>query len=485
MAEHGEHEWARYAGVATGDEASNARKMAQLREREREVVKRAASEARAARVSEREKQLWQRGDEGLSLLSDARASELSDRLEQVLDQFPLEVAGKRVGRGELRKMARGDDASLRREQRRAMGKMHREAAPLARQLFKRRAEVAASLGKKSFFDALLALRGVEPARLTALFERLRARTEQGYARAVAEASKNAGLSRPALWDIDHLSRKVGEIADERFSAAEALPLARRIWSQLGVDLDRPKVRIDVRDFAFGGQTISIRVPDDVRAVVSPSPGAKFYMTLMHELGHAFAATRNREGRAIFRNYEWVPGLTEPACDEGVAEVFGRIFDEAPLLEQLMPQLSADERERHATSRKKGEQLSLRVRLAAVAFEREAQARPDADLDGLSREIERRYLGGLDDEGAEPIWATSPFFATYPSYMQSYTLAAMLSCQVRAALRARLGPRWVSAQAGELLTSFVHDGTQTTADEKLTRLTGRGLDEGDYVAWLEG
>jgi hypothetical protein len=489
MTEHGYHEWARYAGEAqSGNEAA---RMESLRKREQQVVlaaHKACQRAEGAQppIEQREADLWARAAQGLSLLADPQSAQLSDQLERIINDHAFMVDGRRVGRGDLRKMARSDDPAARRAQHRAWGALHREAAPTARSLLKRRHELGLRQSNAGFYATLLRLRGLEPAQLTRLLTELSKGTQNAYESTLAEAKKAAGLQQVAPWDLEHLAEKLGASSDARFPAARALPFARQAWAALGVDLDNPKIRIDVRDFAFGGQTISLRVPDDVRTVVSPSPGARFYATLMHELGHAFAATRNRERRPVYKGYEWVPGLTEPACDEGVAEVFGRLIDEPEALARFLPDMPEPERLAFVKLRARSELLSARQRLVFIAFEHAALEDPDQDLDELHSRLERELLGVTAPPDAEPTWARSPFLATYPVYTQSYVLAAMLSCQVRRSLRARLGATWTKPEAGELLAQqLVGDGARTTTDEKLQRLTGGPLASDAYLAWLTG
>ena len=128
-------------------------------------------------------------------------------------------------------------------------------------------------------------------------------------------------------------------------------------------------------------------------------------------------------------------------------------------------------------------MSLRHRLAAIAFERAALESPDGDLDALARKLDREIAGFDVPDDAPAIWATSPFLATYPVYVQSYVVAAVMSAQVRGSLRARFGGSWLRPEAGELLGRMVADGARTTMDEKLVRLTGAGLSVDAYVAWL--
>jgi hypothetical protein len=487
MAEHGLAEWSRYAGEAAAHDEGQA--MASLRERERRTVASLAlaCQKEANRLAPREVELWLRAERGLQLLGDAKAAALADRLERLINDFSFEADGKAVSRQQLRALARSDDPADRRAANRAWGKLHRLAAPTAIDLLRRRRELGRELGLTGgFHGALLELRGISFERLRVLLGQLDERTRPAYVDALIAARKAAGSAEATLLDADWLVKKLGGPTEQAFPADGALPFARSLWASLGVDLDHPRVRIDVRDFAFAGQTISIHVPDDVRAVVRPTAGSRFYATLMHELGHAFASTRNLEARPVFKGYEWVPGLSEPGYDEGVAEIFGRLLDEPEVLSTHLPALSADDRALLLSSRARGELLGLRSRLISVAFERAALDDPEQDLDALWKRLHRDLLGLEGPADAEATWATSPFLATYPVYTQSYLLAAMLSCQVRAALRGRLGASWVSSAGGALLAAeLVADGTRSRMDDKLRRLTGAPLSPDAYAAWLTG
>jgi hypothetical protein len=337
----------------------------------------------------------------------------------------------------------------------------------------------------SFWGAMLALRGVEPRQLDQLMSDLDVKTRLAYARLIGELKKPLGGRIPAVWDIDFALHEAVKPPEERFTRERALPAAYQLYRAFGIDLETPKLDITVRDFAFGGQSIGIRIPDDIRMVLNPLPGVRFQALVLHELGHAYAMTRTREAHPLFKGYEWVPGLMDPGYGEGVAEVFARLLDEPRVLTEHLG-LSPDEAERLVQARRFDDVLRIRRALTSVAFERAALERPDADLDQISLQIERRYSGFFMPPDAEPVWATSAFFATYPVYTQSYTLASLCAVQVRDALKQRFGERWISPEAGRFLTdTLVADGARWTFREKLIRMTGRPLEAGPLLAFVAG
>lgn len=487
MTEHGLHEWTRYAGEQPQrDDGGGA--MRALRAREQDVIARAASLARdpGAGLSAREVDLWQRARRGMQLLSDARASELADRLEATINDHQFVHEGRTLSRGDLRALARSDDPAQRRLQHRLQGELHARCAPIARDLLRRRRALAAEQGLSEFYPAMLELRGVEPARLAALLAELDTSTREPFARAFEQARRAANLTAAAPYDGAYLAKGLGDFSDEAFPADGALPFARRVWAALGVALDPPRVRVDVRDFAFSGQAISVHIPTDVRLVVTPSPGARFYATLLHELGHAFASLHTRTDRAVLKGYEWIAGLGQPGYDEGLAEVFGNVLDEPELMRAFRPDLDEGARAAALAGRARAALLGFRSRLAAIELERAALADPEQDLDALERRLQRDVQGFDVPADIEPTWATSALWATYPVYVQSYLLAALFSHQVRAALRARFGAHWTVPEASAFLVeTVVHDGAATTMDQKLVRATGSALSPEAYLRWMLG
>jgi hypothetical protein len=468
MKEHGEHEWGRYAGkLAEGPAAQTA--MERLRADETLTF----SEAKGllATFSEtlippREAALWRAGSLGLSLLGDPEAARLADELEATINGHRFELEGRAVTRGDMAKMRRSDDPAERRATRRLEHALHVKAAPIAKRLLLRRRALAQELGKSSFYDTLLALRGVGADAKAAL-----AALERGTRRAQHELRMQlihaAGDKPAAPWDLDFaLDRLAPAPPDEQFPAKRAMDTAFGVYRALGIDLGKPKLDVTIRDFAFGGQTISVQIPNDVRLVVRPTPGLRFYATLLHELGHAYSSTRTRVETPLYAGYEWVPGLTEPAYAEGIAEVFSRLLDEPRVLREHLGLSGKDARQLVQSRRL---ELVARVRrtLAWVELERLAHENPDADLDAISLRLERR-LGAT----------------TYPAYTQSYLLAAMVAVQVREALKARFDKAWLSPAAGAFVTDrFVADGGRWTLREKLVRVSGHPLDVGPLMRFL--
>lgn len=458
----------------SGEADASGSELAELRRAEREVFEEAERLLEYhpdILVSPREAELWKRGALALRVLGDAESSRLADELEALQSDFPFELEGQRVTRADLAELGKSRQREERRQTRRAMHQLHVAAKPLAVQLMLRRQQLALEQGERSYWELMLRLRGVDRRRLERAMFRLMRETRRSSHRLLRHLRRLNHREPLAPWDVQWTLERSTRVPDHRFVAAQAEGFCKQLLSRLGIDLSA--VKLQVRDnLAFGGQSIAVRIPSDVRVTLRRRAGARFYATMLHELGHAFAATQVTTERAVYKGYEWVPGLFEPGFDEGFAEVFSLLLDEPEVHEQLG--LRRIERVLLVRYRRWSHLLGLRRLAARIQFERAAYRRPERDLDRLSLDYERRVQRLAVKDDTEPIWATSSLLPAYPVYIQSYLLAMMMSAQVMSAWKQQLGARWFSSEAAPWLARLVEEGSRWTLDEKLVLRTGAPL-----------
>lgn len=433
-----------------------------------------------ALVSPREAKLWQLGALGVKLLSDPESQRLADALRASHAEPPL-LEGQPSTRSKLSELMRSARAADRDAALEATLVMQRRAAPIARELLLRRNARARELGE-TYYSALLRLRHVDGPRIEGLVRRLVRGTDAAMAdlsrsleRTAARGAGRRGQRLPQ--DLAFALDRVLRIPDEWFPGDKAVERALAVHRAFGFDLSR--VQLVMQEFSFAGQALAISVPDDVRLLVRPKPGLGLYSVLLHELGHAVAATQLEETAALYKDYEWVAGLTEPAFDEGFAEIFGSLTGYSGVLVEYMG-LDRRRAEHVARAQRMSLMHATRRRISWVSFEQRALGNPKQDLDRLARDIDSRLLGALHGPSA---WATNPLLADYPVYGQSYVLASMLALQVHAALAARFGataelqggrPQIHGAAGAALIEGLVAGGMRRSSDEKLLATTGRRL-----------
>lgn len=488
MGAHSLAEWHAYTQEGSAPEGG----LAALQGAERELFQRVRPEAErvlrgAAEGSRahRAASLWLRGARGLDLVGDPETSRLAHELEERLNQHAFRQGEQTLTRSDIRRMSGDTNAETRRAAREMTSQAHRAVAEVARALLQRRHAVARERGIASWGDAMLELRGIAPARWDELDRALEAGTRAPYQRRLDEGKRARGLTTVTPADLTYALAEDASWADASLPAEGALALAQRVLAGWGFDPEHPPVRVLVREFAFGGQTLSIRVPDDVRTVLRAQAGYSFHRTLLHELGHAMQATRTTVPEAIFKGYEWVPGISSPGFDEGMAETFALLFEEPEVLQRFSG-LDAEACARLIAITRRARLYSLRYTLAAVAFERAALADPAQDLDALQRAVQTRYTLVDHPDDTPPTWANTPFLATYPIYQQSYVLAALVSSQVHGSLRARFGASWYSPEGSRYVArTLFAQGELVPWERRVEGSTGRPLDARALLARLAG
>jgi hypothetical protein len=270
---------------------------------------------------------------------------------------------------------------------------------------------------------------------------------------------------------------MSDATDEQVDAAlpkEAWPAVQSSFAAVGLPLDPPRVRAFFKEIPYGGQTIAVRVPDDVRLTVNPSSGARLFGTLLHEAGHAVQAARTLPTTpAILKGYEWLLGATASGFDEGTGQLFGQsLLDEAWLHRfagldtPRVTALIARERLRFL--------MGIRSLLLSVALERRLYAEGPERGDEIERELIRKYLGV--EPGPESAWAATITLVSYPLYQQSYLIADMEAAQVRRALKARFGLRRLDdPQVGAFLTDTLFaDGERRPFNDRVRAASGATL-----------
>ena len=480
MAAHGLLEWQRYAGVAKSNAGARLQSLRQDEQKLFVQAQRLLERFGRQAAAPRERELWLAGTAGLKLMGDAESLKLADELKALIGQYRFKTPDGSLTRSQVGELRRSTKPAERLEARRLQGALASDARPIVLKLLARRNEVARSAGFGDYYDALLRLRGVDPGRLDQITGALR-RTTRTPMQHLSRRLITRVRRRLLPWDFEHALDVMYPIADSEFPPDRAVAVARAIFARFGFDLS--DVDVKKRDFAFGGQAISVRVPSDVRVVIRPQPGPRFLATLLHEFGHAVAARGTQERSPLLKGYEWIPGLSAPGFAEGQAELFGRLLD---IPDQLRGELniSAPTAKRLAARRRAATVIQVRRLLGLIELERRAYADPSADLDALSLQIERQSLLTYLPRGVAPVWSASPFHASYPVYRQSYLIAAMMSVQVRAALMRRFAERWIGRRSGAFIRRrLVNSGVRWTTDEQLVRATGQPLHWGDLVNYL--
>src|SRR5258706_371706 len=124
------------------------------------------------------------------------------------------------------------------------------------------------------------------------------------------------------WDFDYALREAVQLPDRYFLPESVFSIIHEFQKSIGFDVDSLPIREVVKDIPYGGLSLAIKIPSDLRFLVNPTRGKKFYSVAFHEYGHSLKAGHTRVEYPILRGYEWIPGAQCAAYEEGVADMDG-------------------------------------------------------------------------------------------------------------------------------------------------------------------
>lgn len=181
------------------------------------------------------------------------------------------------------------------------------------------------------------------------------------------------------------------------------------------------IRIEFGDIPFGGVCFGIDSPKDIRVLLNPRDGQNYVKVLFHEFGHAL------QDRYVPEGYHIAKSDTGAPFGEGMAEFLEGIAEEKNWL-TAHTDLSASQIDDYHQARGMERIAWLRRLMASAAFEFEAVANPDGDLDNLHHRLIQKYAVAPSE--FVPQWAAQSIMVTHPLYIYSYILADCLAAQLR-------------------------------------------------------
>jgi hypothetical protein len=482
--------WTSYVGAAAGetpeDPAAVRREFGPLFARGEPLVDACAADNDGDAIRARRIELWRRCARAWKLDADPEAVRLRVDLEKRVNEHAFERDGTTYSRSDLSRMSRGDDPVLRRRVVELRNDLHRAVLEDTMKLVGLRKSAAAALGPQTYADVMLDAQGVPPAMLDPLFEMLESRTRAAWDDVLRRGREAAGVGPAtplAVWDVQWVIDKLGAVPDERWPKERAVPALVETLRGIGIDFDSLPIRRVEGDFGYGGQTLAVSIPDDVRMMVNPLPGWRTWGILFHETGHALQAIHTTTANAMLKGYEWLGGASAPAYSEGMAELLGLLFGDRAFLERYTD-LSCEEIDRFLALWRARALLSIRSHLVDVALERALYAE-GSDIDGLERTLTGRYLGVERPDEAPTAWAATAYLAAYPCYMQNYVLADLVAAQILQAVRERFGEDWLeNPEVGPYLAAALWaDGETREWTDRVREATGAELSAGAYLALL--
>jgi len=368
-------------------------------------------------------------------------------LEHLFHTHRSTFRGERLSNNQLYDALRGaTDSAARREAWEASKEIGREAAGPLLELVRRRNAAARSLGFANFYAMELDLQELGEARLFALLDDFRDRTDAPFRRFREEMDRalaaRFGVApdalRPWHWD-DFFAQEApatqGVELDGCFAGRDLVALAAEFFRGIGLPADGVLARSDLYEREGKDQHAFCQDVDregDVRVLCNLRDNERWMATLLHELGHAvYDEHIPRELPFFLRT------IAHTLTTEAIAMYMGRLTRDPAWLRdaagvELAPAEAADVRAQLRAAML----VSARWILVMVYFERELYRDPDRpDLDALWWElVERLQLVRRPEGRAAPDWAAKIHLSLSPVYYHNYLLGELMASQISAHAR---------------------------------------------------
>jgi len=413
-----------------------------------------------------------------------------NRLEADISGYYHLVQGKKIKHRELRDTLDTifeDEEIAEKKYKNLMTTMQSKLEPEVIQLMKLRNQKSKAAGFDNYGHLCLKMMGLLPENSLWFYDFLLLidkKTLVPYKRLLNSGKLKFSKKRV---DIENLEQVIHSNIDELpehfgYKKERALDLARQTLLNIGFDLDKLPIRIVDKIIPYGGLGLAIKVPSDHRILVFPHRNS--VSLYLHELGHGLQAVFTTWTEPIFKNYEWCLGASNPAYDEGMANVLSGFFTNSHW------QKNYNKKSEKRLNQEKINSLilapyTLRYSIARFMFELKMYRDLDKTPQQVKKKLYEKWLLIKPSQPIDPYWATSIYPVAYPCYFQNYFISRIITWQVHHYLENKFGSDYIFNQnvGNWLKDNLYYMGHGLSWLERIKRATGKPLDVSGYLSSL--
>jgi peptidyl-dipeptidase A len=371
--------------------------------------------------------------------------ELSTAIENKFNTFRGTMNGKEVSSNDILGVLRTEKKSSKRKAAWEAAKQVGEVvSPELLQLVKLRNKAARQLGFPNYYVMQLTLSEQDPDELLALFDELKALTDEPFKAIKADIdqvlSKRYGIKpkdmRPWHYQDPFFqeSPKIYEVdLDQYYDRLDIKEIATCFFQGIGLDptaiLNRSDLYEAEKKYPHA-YSIDMDRKGDCRIMTNLRNDEYWMDTLLHELGHATYSDKVDTGLPWLLRTE-----AHTFTTEAIAMFFGRQARNAEWMEKVGA-ITAEERKTVEPITRKASRLSQMVFArwcqVMVRFERALYEDPDQDLNALWWQLveENQYVHPPEGRN-KPDWAAKIHLTSSAVYYHNYMLGELLASQLTA------------------------------------------------------
>lgn len=393
----------------------------------------------------------------------------------------FKLGGNNIARIQLNDiLANSSNREERKEAYLAFHKLHNLNKKKLELLIQRRNKFAKKVGFKNYFEYSLFQQEIDETWLINNLTLIKKEIQKSYQKMLSLIAEQLQLTLEDLapYDIRYGLNRIKPEIDSLFDKDKAIKTLCDFITKIGFDFESLPIKIKEKDVPYGGINVTISIPNDVRLLINPYQGERFYYFLFHEFGHGLRDSHIKTKDPFMKGYEWVKGAHNSLYGEIMADMLAEFLKNRGWLETFL-NLSENEINKHKVIANQA--IEDMYRIMGFLFKQELEKslyetdckRIDEIYTSLYHEL---FLVQIPQKHFIN-WADDTWYTSYPIYYYTYILAPLFSSDIHRRLRSINGEKYyLDPKLSNILCDYFYSaGEESHWLKRIETFLGRKID----------
>ncbi|MBI4810732.1 MAG: hypothetical protein HY800_04695 [Ignavibacteriales bacterium] len=439
----------------------------------------------ADKLLARRLELWYRAFIGGMIEFDPEIIKFQNTLRQQISNIKYNYGGVSISASEFSSKLRNEKNSKRRKKLWETGiKHHQILVPELLNIITLRNIKAQAVGFANYYSLTLYLQAIDEKWLLKTLNSTEELSCREYVKILTSTKKKLRQRELDPWDVEFISKDIPILPNKYFPADSMRNILHRFEKGIGFNIDILGINEYIKEDAYTTACLNIKIPTDIRMLLSPTSGMHSYKKVFHDYGHALRGKLANVDFPILKCYGCVLGSYNPSFDDGTAKTHALFLDDSLWLTKFTG-VKSKEFKQYITRRNANAIVQLRRSLKPLYIEYELYRNPSASVDSLEREVFKRIFNSTIDEKIPQVFELVPQYISEPCTFQNHILSEMIAAQLHEALASKFGDEKISnPEISQWLTDNLYlTGETTEWYERIRNATGKSLEPGALLRKL--
>lgn len=410
---------------------------------------------------------------------DSEVLSMQTELDNNITNYIFRLRGNNIARVKLNDiLANSSNRNERKEAYLAFHELHNFNENKLKLLIQRRNKFAKEVGFRNYFEYSLFQQEIDETWLINNLTLIKKEIQKSYQKVLSLIAEQLQITLEDLapYDIRYGFNRIMPEIDSLFRKDEAIKTLRKFITRIGFNFENLPIKIKEKDIPYGGYSVAISIPNDMRLLINPYESEKFYYLLFHEFGHCLHGSHIMTTDPFMKGYEWVKGAHNSLYAEIMADMLAEFLKNRGWLETF---LNLSEKEINKVIANQA--IEDMYRIMGFLFKQELEKslyetdckRIDEIYTSLYQElflvqIPQKYLIN---------WADDTWYTSYPIYYYTYILAPLFSSDIHRRFRSINGEKYYSDPklSNTLCDYFYSTGEESHWLKRIETFLGRKID----------